>query len=103
MAGGAYLRRSPHARQNWAPILGLIAEILLRGREDSTVRADVPVDVQLLVNSLSFFRIANQQTFGILYRRHLTSDAERDRLRTMIGDAVVRTFAADNPGPTGGT
>ena len=102
MAGGAYLRRSPHARQNWAPILDLIAEVLERGRADGTVRADVdPVDVQFLVNSLSFFRIANQHTFGILYGRHLTSAAERDHLRTMIGDAVVRTFAADDPGPTG--
>jgi AcrR family transcriptional regulator len=102
MAGGEYLRRSPHAQQNWSPILELIAEILRRGREDGTIRADAdPIDVQLLVNSLSFFRIANQHTFGILYGRQLASDAEREHLRTMIGDAVVRMFAADKPGPAG--
>lgn len=103
MAGGEYLRRSPHARQNWSPIIDLIADILRRGREDGTIRADAdPVDVQFLVNGLSFFRIANQHTFGILYGRDLASDAVRGRLRAMIGDAVVRTFAADQPGPAGG-
>jgi len=102
MAGGEYLRRSAHVREYWSPLLSEIADILRRGRQDGSIRDDVdPVDVQLLVNSLSFFRIANQHTFGILYGRELASVAERDRLRQMIGDTVVRTFASDNRNPAG--
>lgn len=94
MLRGAFLAGSEAIRSKWAPLLDIVEEILQRGREQGVVRAGVTaVDVQMLINSFSLFRIANRYTFDALYGSALASPEERDRLRRMIGDLVVRTVA----------
>ncbi|WP_307841230.1 TetR/AcrR family transcriptional regulator [Streptomyces endocoffeicus] len=94
MLRGAYIRRSGELRKLWAPMLDIVADILRRGREEGTIRDDVdPIDVQVLINSFSLFRITNQYTFDALYDYALDGPEARAHFRGMIGDVVTRAFA----------
>jgi len=48
------------------------------------------IDVHMLINSVSLFRISNQYTFDALFQRDLAADELRSHLRTVIGDVAVR-------------
>jgi hypothetical protein len=42
-----------------------------------------------MISAFCVFRISNQQTFGVIFDRDLTSPDLRDRYRTMLSDMVV--------------
>ncbi|MGW2329817.1 TetR/AcrR family transcriptional regulator [Streptomyces sp. NPDC001700] len=95
MLHGAYIRRSGELRTLWAPMLDIVADILRRGREQGSIREDAePIDVQVLINSFSLFHITNQYTFDALYDYALDGPEARAHFRQMIGDVVIRAFAA---------
>ncbi|MEU6726381.1 TetR/AcrR family transcriptional regulator [Nonomuraea wenchangensis] len=85
-----HIRKSPALANLGTPVLDLIEAILDAGTAsgDFVTEADA-IDVHMLISSYCFFRVANQHTFGALFGRDMTAPAHRERLRRMVGDAVV--------------
>jgi AcrR family transcriptional regulator len=92
---GAFIRRLESLRELNQPALGLLDEVLERGRSAGLFRSDVDaLDVHLVISSYCFFQVANQYTFGYLFDRDLLDPARREHLRSMIGDVVVAWLTA---------
>lgn len=92
---GRFIRQIDSLRDLGKPALGLLEDILARGREEGTFRTDVDaVDVHLLISSYCVFQVANRYTFGHLFDLDLDADENRDRLRTVIGDVAVAWLTA---------
>ncbi|MBC6461901.1 TetR/AcrR family transcriptional regulator [Actinomadura sp. HBU206391] len=85
-----HLRKSEVLVNLGTPVTDLISQILDAGRAagDFVTTADA-VDVHMMISAFCFFRIANQHTFGTLFRRDLTATEHRTRHREMIGEMVV--------------
>ncbi|WES64370.1 TetR/AcrR family transcriptional regulator [Microbacter sp. GSS18] len=87
---GEFIRRIDSLRDVNQPAVGVLEDVLERGRADGSIRDDVDaLDVHLLISSYCFFQVSNQYTFGYLFDRDLMAPERRDHLRTMIGDVVV--------------
>lgn len=87
---GEFIQRLESLRTLNRPALGVLEDILDRGRADGTVRADVDaLDVHLLISSYCFFQVSNQYTFGYLFDRDLMASDQRAHLRALIGDVIV--------------
>jgi AcrR family transcriptional regulator len=85
-----HIRKSQALANLGTPVLDLIAAILDAGTAggDFVTDADA-IDVHMLISSFCFFRVSNQHTFGALFGRDMTAAEHRDRLRRMVGEAVV--------------
>ncbi len=87
---GRFIRRLDSLRELNQPALGLLEDVLERGRLDGSLRSDVDsIDVHLMISSYCFFQVANQHTFGYLFERDLMAEDRRDHYRDLIGDVVV--------------
>ncbi|GAA2613394.1 TetR/AcrR family transcriptional regulator [Actinomadura fulvescens] len=85
-----HLRKSQVLTSLGTPATGLISQILKAGRARGDFAADADaVDVHMVISSFSYFRVANQYTFGALFGRDLMSPEHRRRHRRMVGDMVV--------------
>ncbi|WP_053384610.1 TetR/AcrR family transcriptional regulator [Leucobacter celer] len=95
---GRFIKQLDSLREVNKPALGLLEDVLGRGKARGIFRDDVdPLEVHLLISSYCVFQVANQHTFGFLFGVDLHDSARRDRLRGMIGDVVVAWLTA----PTG--
>ncbi|MGW4332661.1 TetR/AcrR family transcriptional regulator [Rhodococcus koreensis] len=91
MMKGKYIRQSDEVAGLGMPVLAVLEDVLRRGQEAGVFRRDVEaIDVHMLINSVSLFRISNQYTFDALFQRNLAADELRSHLRTVIGDVTVR-------------
>jgi len=87
---GAFIRQIDAIRELGQPAVGLLDEILQRGRATGEFRDDVDAfDVHMLISSYCVFQVANQYTFGFLFDRDLHAPPLSEHLRAMIGDIVV--------------
>lgn len=92
---GRFIRQIESLRELSKPALGLLEDILARGRDEETFRDDVDaVDVHLLISSFCVFQVANQYTFGHLFDTDLHAADRQEHLRAMIGDVVVAWLTA---------
>ncbi|WP_238439497.1 TetR/AcrR family transcriptional regulator [Microbacterium sp. JZ31] len=92
---GEFIRRIDAIRELGQPAVGLLDEILQRGRAEGLFRSDVEAfDVHMLISSYCVFQVANQYTFGFLFDRDLHAAPLADHLRSMIGDIVVSWLRA---------
>lgn len=99
---GRFIRQIESLRDLGKPALGLLEDILARGREDGSFRDDVDaVDVHLLISAYCVFQVANRYTFGHLFELELEAAENRDRLRSVIGDVVVAWLTNPEDRPTG--
>ncbi|MGQ7787126.1 TetR/AcrR family transcriptional regulator [Nesterenkonia sp. K-15-9-6] len=99
---GRFIRQIESLRDLGKPALGLLEDILARGREDGSFRDDVDaVDVHLLISAYCVFQVANRYTFGHLFELELEASENRDRLRSVIGDVVVAWLTNPEDRPTG--
>jgi AcrR family transcriptional regulator len=70
--------------------IGVLHEVLSRGRHAGTLRDDVDaLDVHMMISAFCFFRVANRHTFGALFGRDLLDPATRAHHRTMLADMVT--------------
>lgn len=82
------------ARSINSAIVQTIAAILNRGVADGTFRPGLnPVDVHMMITALSFFRVANRHTFGLLFDEGLAAAAPRHR--ALMADTVLRAIKMD--------
>ncbi|WP_225839996.1 TetR/AcrR family transcriptional regulator [Streptomyces sp. NK08204] len=79
-----------------SPALEVIRRILAAGQERGLFTADADaVDVQAMISSFCFFRVANRDTFAALFGRDLLDPAQRDHYRTVLGDMVIAYLTAE--------
>jgi AcrR family transcriptional regulator len=87
---GQYIKSIESLRELNQPALGLLDDILVRGRANGGFRSDVDaLDVHLMISSYCFFQVANQYTFGYLFNRDLLAPEGRQHFRELIGEVVV--------------
>jgi AcrR family transcriptional regulator len=85
-----HLRRVESLRDLGTPAASLLDDVLRRGRDEGTIRADVDaIDVHMLISAYCVFQVANNSTFGFLFGRDMQSEEIRARHREMLGDIVV--------------
>jgi AcrR family transcriptional regulator len=77
------------------PAIDLIARILERGRAEGVFVRDVDaIDVHMMISAFCVFRVANQHTFGTIFRRDPLDPDRREHYRAMLGDMVVDYLTA---------
>ena len=92
---GEFIKRLDSLRTTATPALGVLDEVLDRGRAAGEFRDDVDaLDVHLVISAYCVFQVANRHTFGFLFGRDLSAPEHRDHLRSMIGDVVAGWLTA---------
>ncbi|MFT4135982.1 TetR/AcrR family transcriptional regulator [Microbacterium sp.] len=92
---GVFIEKLDALRELNRPALGLLEQLLERGREAGVFRTDLDaLDVHLLISAYCVFQVANRHTFGFLFGVDLGDPARRDHLRAQIGDVVVSWLTA---------
>lgn len=87
---GEFVRRLESVRELNKPALGLLDDILARGRAEGCFKRDVDsLDVHMLISAFSVFQVANNYTFGYLFDVDMTSEPAHDHQKKVIGDVVV--------------
>ena len=95
---GRYIEQSEAIRSLNVSIIDVVASIMQRGQEQGLFRSDLdPVDVHMLISAFCFFRVSNQYTFGIVFRRDLSSPELRQRHRVMISEVVLQWLTQKKP------
>ena len=57
-----------------ASVIATLRKILERGHAEGVFRHNVdPIDLHLAISSYCFFRVANRHTFGLIFKRDMTS------------------------------
>jgi AcrR family transcriptional regulator len=75
-----YLRRSQKVRELHTSLLGVIADLLKRGRRDGVFRGGVdPAELYITIAAQSFFYSSNIHTLSTIFGRNFDSAAARRR------------------------
>jgi AcrR family transcriptional regulator len=78
-----------------SPAIAVLEGILERGYAEGQFRRTVDaVDLHMMISAFCVFRVANQHTFGTIFRRDMLSPQLRDHYRQMVGDMVVGFLTA---------
>lgn len=82
------------ARQN-LPIIDRLREVIAAGLASGDFRRPIdPVDLHLIISSLSFFRMGNQHTFGTIFGIDLKAPETRARHRALFVETVLSLMRA---------
>ena len=99
---GATIAQTPELMTINEKTLGILDDILARGRESGIFRDDdaapSAIDVHQVLSALALNRIEHRGSFNILFGRDMLGPEESPHIRTMIEDAVLR-FVLKNPRP----
>jgi AcrR family transcriptional regulator len=90
-----YVKRTSTIKDMNSKILEGLGETLRRGAEMGLFREGLePLDVHLLINSFSFYRVSNRHTFSEIFQIELSDEAIKQRHREMICESVLRYLQA---------
>ncbi|NLT90714.1 MAG: TetR/AcrR family transcriptional regulator [Pseudomonas lactis] len=90
-----YVKRTETIKAMNSKILEGLGETLRRGSELGLFREGLePLDVHLLINSFSFYRVSNRHTFSEIFQIELSDEAIKQRHREMICESVLRYLQA---------
>ena len=90
-----YVKRTETIKAMNSKILEGLGETLRRGAELGLCREGLePLDVHLLINSFSFYRVSNRHTFSEIFQIELSDEAIKQRHREMICESVLRYLQA---------
>lgn len=90
-----YVKRTETIKAMNSKILEGLGETLRRGAELGLFREGLePLDVHLLINSFSFYRVSNRHTFSEIFQIELSDEAIKRRHREMICESVLRYLQA---------
>lgn len=93
-----YMARSKYFRQHRPAVIEQISTVLRRGREAGLFVADIDAtELQLLISSMCFYRVAGQYTFQRLYGRDLQDPAMRLRHKEMLADLILAFLSRPQP------
>jgi AcrR family transcriptional regulator len=92
---GRFVARSERIQGINITVLDQVRRILARGEAEGSIRPGLdPIDVHLMLSSLSFYRVSNRYTFGVLFGRDITAPEAGKSYRDFVIEAVLRTVAA---------
>jgi AcrR family transcriptional regulator len=90
-----YVKRTETIKAMNSKILEGLGVTLRRGAEMGLFREGLePLDVHLLINSFSFYRVSNRHTFSEIFQIDLSDEAVKHRHREMICESVLRYLQA---------
>jgi AcrR family transcriptional regulator len=90
-----YVKRTETIKAMNSKILEGLGVTLRRGAEMGLFREGLePLDVHLLINSFSFYRVSNRHTFSEIFQIDLSDEAVKQRHREMICESVLRYLQA---------
>ncbi len=90
-----YVKRTDTIKAMNSKILEGLGATLRRGAEMGVFREGLePLDVHLLINSFSFYRVSNRHTFSELFQIELSDEVVKQRHREMICESVLRYLQA---------
>ena len=92
---GEFLARSKTIRELNLPAIDALGALYRRGVDSGLFRAGIDlVDLHLSISSLCFFYVANQHTFGLIFKRRLDSRKQVDARRETTVEMVLRYVQA---------
>ena len=90
-----YVKRTETIKAMNSKILEGLGVTLRRGAEMGLFREGLePLDMHLLINSFSFYRVSNRHTFSEIFQIDLSDEAVKQRHREMICESVLRYLQA---------
>ncbi|AMW81361.1 TetR/AcrR family transcriptional regulator [Pseudomonas yamanorum] len=90
-----YVKQSTSIKAMNSNILEALGTTLRRGAEMGLFREGLePLDVHLLINSFSFYRVSNRHTFSEIFQIELSDESVKQRHRAMICESVLRYLQA---------
>jgi AcrR family transcriptional regulator len=88
--GARHLRHAPSITERNDTVIRTTRAILDRGEQAGVFRAGVDaVDLHMLVNGFSFYRVSNRHTLGVIFGRDLAAPPHVAAHRAMIVQAVL--------------
>jgi len=90
-----HLRKSPRVHELVSPVVGMLAELLARGKREDAFRAGIdPVELYLAIASLGYFVLSNQHTLSAVLGRELREPEQLARHWQESAEIVRRYVAA---------
>jgi len=94
-AKGRYLRKSRAMRSFNLSIIDTLARVIARGQGEGSFRPDLDaVEVHGAISALGFFNVANQYTFGAIFRRDLGSKGDVGSRRALVTEIILSYLRA---------
>ena len=88
---GEFLAQSKAIQKLNVPAIHAVREVYRRGVQDGVFRAGLDaVDLHMSISALSFFNVANQHTFSLIFQRDLEAPRAVAARRASIVEMVVR-------------
>ena len=85
-----HVRGSSEVRKLTTPLVEQISDVLKRGADARTIRADVdPVELYMSIAGASYFTFLNRHTLAVIFYRDLMNDAALARRRNHVVELVL--------------
>ncbi len=92
---GAYIKRSRTIQDMNVPAITAIRDLYERGVASGEFRPGLdPLDIHASISALSFFNVANQHTFGAIFKLDMHEPTRLAARREAVIDMVVKYLAA---------
>ena len=93
-----HMKGSAALRSLNVSVIDTLGRILERGHRDGVFRGGLdPVEVHMLISAFCFFRVSNQDSFGVIFDLELTTGEARVRHKALIVEAVL-AYLQSTPG-----
>ena len=87
---GKHLAKSRMIQELNVPAIDAVRTVLALGAREGTFRKDIdPVDLHMSISALCFYNVSNRHTFGIIFKRDMTSPAALRARRAVVIDTIV--------------
>ena len=95
MQRGQYMAQSKTIQDLNVPAIQGIRDLYERGVGAGVFRPGLdPIDIHASISALSFFNVSNQHTFGLIFKRDITTPEALAARRATITEMVVRYVRA---------
>jgi AcrR family transcriptional regulator len=96
MNRGQFLAQSPFIQDLNVPAISAIRQLYERGVAEGVFRPGLdPLDLHATISALSFFNVSNRHTFGLIFKRDLTSSEAVSQRRASVVETLVRLVRRD--------
>lgn len=91
MHRGEFLAQSATIQELNVPAIDAVRQVYERGVKAKVFRKDLdPVDLHMSISALCFFGVANRYTFGLIFKRDMTSPRALLARRDTVIEMIVR-------------
>lgn len=95
MNRGQFLEQSRSIQDLNVPAISSIRQLYERGVSDGVFRPGLdPIDIHASISALSFFNVSNRHTFGLIFKRDMTSPEALAARRASVTEMIVRFVRA---------